>query len=73
MLRFADADLLPYDFMNFADTVRRYVDEVQKLWKTKSDEIRERNKEIEEGVFSATPTRARRLVPPPVEAAAALS
>ena len=34
MMRFADADLLPYDFTDFADTVSRYVDEVQKLWKT---------------------------------------
>ena len=35
MMRLADADLLPYDFTNFADTVHRYVDEVQKLWKTR--------------------------------------
>jgi N-acetylated-alpha-linked acidic dipeptidase len=68
MMRFADADLLPYDFTNFAETVRRYVDEVQKLWKTESDEIRERNKEIEEGVFSATADPRKTLVPPPVEA-----
>jgi len=68
ILRFADADLLPYDFLNFADTVRRYVDEVQKLWKTKSDEIRERNKEIEEGVFSATADPHKTLIPPTTEA-----
>ncbi len=67
MMRFADADLLPYDFTNFADTVKRYVDEVQKLWKTESDEIRERNKEIEEGVFSATADPRKTSVPPPVE------
>src|ERR1700728_773004 len=68
ILRFADADLLPYDFVSFADTVRRYVDEVQKLWKSKSDEIRERNKEIAEGLFSATADPHRTLVPPPAEA-----
>ena len=67
MMRFADADLLPYDFTNFAETVRRYLDEVQKLWKTESDEIRERNKEIEEGVFSATADPRKTSVPPPVE------
>ncbi|HXM40397.1 MAG TPA: transferrin receptor-like dimerization domain-containing protein [Bryobacteraceae bacterium] len=67
MMRFADADLLPYDFTNFAETVKRYVDEVQKLWKTESDEIRERNKEIEEGVFSATADPRKTSVPPPVE------
>jgi N-acetylated-alpha-linked acidic dipeptidase len=67
MMRFADADLLPYDFTNFAETIRRYVEEVQKLWKTQSDEIRERNKEIEEGVFSATADPRKTAVPPPVE------
>ncbi|HUE03875.1 MAG TPA: transferrin receptor-like dimerization domain-containing protein [Bryobacteraceae bacterium] len=65
MMRFADADLLPYDFTNFADTVHRYVDEVQKLWKTESDEIRERNKELEEGLFSATADPRRTSLPPP--------
>ncbi len=65
MMRFADADLLPYDFTNFANTVHRYVDEVQKLWKTESDEIRERNKELEEGLFSATADPRRTLLPPP--------
>jgi N-acetylated-alpha-linked acidic dipeptidase len=67
MMRFADADLLPYDFTNFAETVKRYVDEVQKLWKTESDEIRERNKEIEEGVFSAIADPHKTSVAPPQE------
>jgi len=67
MMRFADADLLPYDFTNFSDTVHRYVEEVQKLWKTESDEIRERNKEIEEGLFSAVADPRKTSVPPPAE------
>jgi len=67
MMRFADADLLPYDFTSFAETVRRYGEEVQKLWKTESDEIRERNKEIEEGVFSAAADPRKTSVPPPAE------
>jgi N-acetylated-alpha-linked acidic dipeptidase len=50
----ADADLLPYEFTDFADTVHRYLDELQKLLKNKQDEISERNKELDEGVFSAT-------------------
>ena len=68
MMRFADADLLPYDFTNFAETVHRYVDEVQKLWKTESDEIRERNKEIEEGTFNAAADPRKPMSPPPVQA-----
>jgi N-acetylated-alpha-linked acidic dipeptidase len=68
VLRFADADLLPYDFTNFADTVRRYVDDIQKLWKTTGDEIRERNKQIEEGVFQAVADPRKTSVPPQAEA-----
>jgi len=67
MMRFADADLLPYDFTDFADTVKRYSEEVQKLWKTRSDEIRERNKEIEEGVFSAVSDPHKPMTAPPAE------
>jgi N-acetylated-alpha-linked acidic dipeptidase len=54
VLRMADAELLPYNFANTAETVSGYVDEVKKLLKSEQDEIAEKNKEIEEGVFSAT-------------------
>ncbi len=67
VMRLADADLLPYDFTNFTDTVQKYADELDKLWKSKSDEIKERNKEIEEGVFSAIADPKKTLVPPRVE------
>jgi N-acetylated-alpha-linked acidic dipeptidase len=68
VLRLAGADVLPYDFTNLADTVNRYVDELQKLWKSTGDRIKERNREIEEGVFSATNDPRRPTVPPTVEA-----
>jgi len=67
VMRLADSDLLPYDFTNLADTVKRYIDELQKLWKTKSDEIKERNKEIEEGVFVAISDPRKTLITPKVE------
>jgi N-acetylated-alpha-linked acidic dipeptidase len=54
VMRMADAELLPYNFANAADTVETYVDEVKKLLKSEQDEIAEKNKEIDEGVFSAT-------------------
>jgi N-acetylated-alpha-linked acidic dipeptidase len=54
VMRMADAELLPYNFANTADTVETYVDEVKKLLKTEQDEIAEKNKEIDEGVFDAT-------------------
>jgi N-acetylated-alpha-linked acidic dipeptidase len=67
-MRLADADLLPYDFSDFSDTMRQYQDELQKLLKSKQDEIIERNKEIEEGVFTATADPKKPSVPPTVEA-----
>jgi N-acetylated-alpha-linked acidic dipeptidase len=54
VMRMADAELLPYNFANTADTVETYVDEVKKLLKSEQDEIAEKNKEIDEGVFEAT-------------------
>jgi N-acetylated-alpha-linked acidic dipeptidase len=66
VMRLADADLLPYNFTGFADTIHRYLDELQKLWQTKQDEAVERNKEIEEGVFTAIADPKKTSVPPPV-------
>ena len=67
VIRLADADLLPYDFTGLADTIHRYLDELQKLLQTKQDEVTERNKEIEEGVFTATADPRKTSVPPPTE------
>ena len=67
VIRLADADLLPYSFTNFSETVRKYLDELQKLAKSKQDDIRERNKEIEEGVFAATADPKEKSVPPSAE------
>jgi N-acetylated-alpha-linked acidic dipeptidase len=67
VIRLADADLLPYDFNGLADTIHVYLDELQKLLKTKQDEAVERNKEIEEGVFAAIADPKKTSVPPPVE------
>lgn len=67
VIRLADADLLPFGFTNFSETMRRYLDELQKLAKGKQDDIRERNKEIEEGVFTATADPELKSVPPLTE------
>ena len=65
VMRLADSDLLPYNFNGLADTIHRYLDELQRLWQAKQDEAIERNKEIEEGVFSATADPKKTSVPPP--------
>ena len=53
VMRLADADLLPFEFKDFADTVHRYADELQKLLKNKQDEALERYQELEEGALAA--------------------
>ncbi len=68
VMRLADADLLPFEFGNFADTVQTYLKDLKTLSQKMQDDIRERNKEIEEGVFKATNDPKRPLVPPSVEA-----
>jgi N-acetylated-alpha-linked acidic dipeptidase len=67
MMRLADADLLPFEFGNFAETMQTYVRELKELAKKMQDEIRERNREIDEGVFTATADPKKTYVPPKKE------
>ncbi|HZQ70378.1 MAG TPA: transferrin receptor-like dimerization domain-containing protein [Terriglobales bacterium] len=64
VMRLADADLLPFEFTDFADTIHRYKDELKKLASEKREEIREQNKELEDGVFSAASDPKETFVPP---------
>jgi len=68
VMRLADADLLPFEFSDLADTVQTYLKELKTLSQKTQDDIRERNREIEEGVFKATNDPRRPLVAPAVEA-----
>jgi len=67
VLRLADAEVIPFDFTDFTDTIRRYVDEIEKLAQTQRADIVERNREIDEGVFKATNDPRRPTVPPTME------
>jgi N-acetylated-alpha-linked acidic dipeptidase len=67
MMRLADADLLPFEFGNFADTVQTYLKQLKSLSQKSQDDIRERNHQIEEGVFKATNDPKHPLVAPSVE------
>ncbi len=64
LMRMADAELLPFDFHNFADTVHTYVGELKKLLKDQQTQIEETNKELDEGVFTATADPKIPSVPP---------
>jgi N-acetylated-alpha-linked acidic dipeptidase len=68
IMRLADADLLPFEFGNLSDTVQTYLKELKTLSQKMQDDIKERNKEIEEGVFKATDDPKKPLVRPSVEA-----
>jgi N-acetylated-alpha-linked acidic dipeptidase len=67
VLRVADENLLPFDFVDFTDTIQRYLGELKKLQASMRDEIEERNREIKEGVFSAIADPQKVSVPPSVE------
>jgi N-acetylated-alpha-linked acidic dipeptidase len=67
IMRLADADLLPFDFSNFADTVQTYVKGLQKFSAKMRDDIEERNLEIEEGVFTAAADPKKAYFPPKKE------
>lgn len=67
VIRAADADLLPFEFTRQAAAFGRYVEELKKLAKDKRDEVIERNRQIEEGVFTATADPRKPSVPPRIE------
>ena len=64
VLRLADAQVIPFDFTDFTDTIRRYVEEIERLAQTQRADILERNREIDDGVFAATNDPRRPLVAP---------
>jgi N-acetylated-alpha-linked acidic dipeptidase len=67
VLRLADAELLPFEFGNFADTMDTYVKELKALAQKTQAEIKERNREIEEGVFQAADDPKKPLIVPAAE------
>jgi N-acetylated-alpha-linked acidic dipeptidase len=54
IMRMADADILPFQFADFADDVKMYVREVEKFANQQRDEIQERNLKILEGAYEAS-------------------
>jgi N-acetylated-alpha-linked acidic dipeptidase len=64
VMRLADADLLPFDFSDLADTVQSYVRGLLTFSTKQQDEIRERNLEIDEGAFTASADPKQTYVSP---------
>jgi N-acetylated-alpha-linked acidic dipeptidase len=67
IMRMADADILPFQFSDLADTIHTYVGELKTLSNDKRDQAKERDKEIDEGVYQALYDPKKQMVPPPVE------
>jgi N-acetylated-alpha-linked acidic dipeptidase len=72
-IRLADADLLPFEFTNLADTTQTYLRDVQALLRQRQDDVRERNRQISDGVLAAVndpkeprPIPASEEVPPAI-------
>jgi N-acetylated-alpha-linked acidic dipeptidase len=67
MMRMADADVLPFEFGDMLDTIRRYEGELETLSTDMREEIRERNRQLDEGVFNATNDPQHPMQPPAKE------
>ncbi len=64
VVRLAEADVLPFEFTNLADTTQNYLRELQTLLRQRQDETRERNRQVKDGVFAAVnDIKAPRPVP----------
>ena len=68
VLRLADAEVIPFDFTGVADAVRKYTEELRSLLRHKQEEIEERNRQLEEGVFRLTSDPRHPVGPPEAEA-----
>jgi N-acetylated-alpha-linked acidic dipeptidase len=53
MLRLANADVLPFEFLSVADSIGRYVKEISKLTDDMRQQTSEKNRQIEEGILQA--------------------
>jgi len=67
VMRLADADLLPFEFNDFADTISMYVKDLKQLADGERDEAIERNRELGEGLFNAVSDPLHPTIAPPRE------
>ena len=68
MMRMADADVIPFQFSDFADTIKVYAGEVKRLADTMRAQTKERNTQIADGVYAALADPKKTRVAPKVEA-----
>jgi N-acetylated-alpha-linked acidic dipeptidase len=64
VVRLADADVIPFEFTDLADTVQKYVKELHDLLTRKQEDVGEHNRQVRDGVFAAINDPRRPHVPP---------
>lgn len=64
MMRLADAEILPFKFTNFADTIHTYIAEIKELDSDQRLHAKELDSEIDEGVYQALADPKVKMVPP---------
>ncbi|HKB71325.1 MAG TPA: transferrin receptor-like dimerization domain-containing protein [Thermoanaerobaculia bacterium] len=64
VLRLAGADLLPFDFEALSEAVAHYIRDIRRQAEKERAEVREKNREIEEGVFAAIDDPRRPTIAP---------
>ncbi len=67
VMRLADAEVIPFEYGGMAETIAKYVTELEKQLKDKQEEIIEHNLELKEGVFTAIADPHKTSAPPPHE------
>jgi N-acetylated-alpha-linked acidic dipeptidase len=67
VIRLADSDVLPFSFTGLSNTVEKYVKELTDLLDKKREEVREKNRQIEEGIFAVVTDPRRPQAPPKAE------
>lgn len=68
VMRLADADVLPYDFTDLAETVQRYVGELKALATGEAADAAEHNREMEDSNFRITNDPRRPMAAPSQQA-----
>jgi len=64
LLRLADADVLPFEFASFTETVTRYVDEIVTLVDEMRQETARTNRLVDDGRYALAADPTRSYVPP---------
>ena len=67
VLRLADAEVLPFDFDDFAGRVSTYLNEIEKLTKDMREETSQLNMELRDNMFTEVSDPTKTYVPPKPE------